>query len=86
MGYLYHLYPYTLHVQFTGYDVGMGLIQVSGCISNMFPSDGGQIQTEKTHFVKGWCSLLTHCSFIYSLTVCSCFLRIRGEGLVRFNL
>jgi len=41
--------------QFTGYDIGTALGQVSGCISNMYPSDGGHIQTERTHFVKGKC-------------------------------
>jgi len=42
-------------LQFTGYDIGTVIGQVSGCVSNMFPSDGGHIQTERTHFVKGTC-------------------------------
>ena len=39
--------------QFTGYDVGNNLIQVSGITSTLFPSDGGQIRVERTEHVQG---------------------------------
>ena len=39
--------------QFTGYDVGNQLIQVSGITTTLFPSDGGQIRTERTDFIQG---------------------------------
>ncbi|XP_076077508.1 sperm-associated antigen 17-like isoform X7 [Mytilus galloprovincialis] len=38
---------------FTGYDVGNKLIHVSGITTTLFPSDGGQIRTERTDFVQG---------------------------------
>nr|XP_006825433.1 PREDICTED: sperm-associated antigen 17-like isoform X3 [Saccoglossus kowalevskii] len=38
---------------FTGYNVGNDLIHASGIMSTMFPSDGGQIRTEKTEFIQG---------------------------------
>lgn len=40
-------------LQFSGYDVGNNLIHVSGITSTLFPSDGGEIRTEKTEFVQG---------------------------------
>ncbi|XP_056016108.1 sperm-associated antigen 17-like isoform X7 [Ostrea edulis] len=42
---------------FTGYDVGNKLIHVSGITTSMFPSDGGQIRTERTEFVQGTTSI-----------------------------
>ncbi|XP_050750257.1 sperm-associated antigen 17 [Gymnogyps californianus] len=39
--------------KFLGYNTGEDLIQVSGTNQYLFPSDGGQIQVEKTEFVKG---------------------------------
>jgi hypothetical protein len=36
-----------------GYDVGNQLIQVSGITTTLFPSDGGQIRTERTDFIQG---------------------------------
>ncbi|XP_035170473.1 sperm-associated antigen 17 isoform X2 [Oxyura jamaicensis] len=39
--------------KFLGYNMGEGLIQVSGINHYLFPSDGGQIQVEKIEFVKG---------------------------------
>ncbi|KAM9320419.1 sperm-associated antigen 17 [Gastrophryne carolinensis] len=39
--------------QFMGYDVGDDLIQVSGGCRCLYPTDGGQIQVEHTHFEKG---------------------------------
>ncbi|XP_068026773.1 LOW QUALITY PROTEIN: sperm-associated antigen 17-like, partial [Melanerpes formicivorus] len=39
--------------KFLGYDTGENLIKVSGTNQYLFPSDGGQIQVEKTEFVKG---------------------------------
>lgn len=44
---------------FSGYDVGNNLIQVSGITSTLFPSDGGQIRTEKTEYVQGTVSVKT---------------------------
>ncbi|XP_018425052.1 PREDICTED: sperm-associated antigen 17 [Nanorana parkeri] len=39
--------------KFVGYDVGDNLIQVSGGCRCLYPTDGGQIQVEHTHFEKG---------------------------------
>lgn len=39
--------------QFTGYDVGNKLIHVAGMTTTLFPSDGGQIRTEKLEFTQG---------------------------------
>ncbi|PIN88333.1 hypothetical protein AB205_0006520, partial [Aquarana catesbeiana] len=39
--------------KFTGYDMGDNLIQVSGGCRCLYPTDGGQIQVEHTHFEKG---------------------------------
>ncbi|XP_066563697.1 sperm-associated antigen 17 [Amia ocellicauda] len=39
--------------RFTGYTMGDDLIQVSGQIQSFFPSDGGQITVQSTHFVQG---------------------------------
>ncbi|XP_061864728.1 sperm-associated antigen 17 [Colius striatus] len=39
--------------KFLGYNTGEDLIQISGTNQYLFPSDGGQIQVEKTEFVKG---------------------------------
>ncbi|XP_066455325.1 sperm-associated antigen 17 isoform X2 [Eleutherodactylus coqui] len=39
--------------KFIGYDMGDNLIQVSGNCRCLFPTDGGQIQVEHTHFEKG---------------------------------
>ncbi|XP_078001373.1 sperm-associated antigen 17-like isoform X2 [Glandiceps talaboti] len=44
---------------FTGYDVGNDLIHASGVISTLFPSDGGQIRTERTEFIQGPVSVKT---------------------------
>ncbi|KAL4233858.1 Sperm-associated antigen 17 [Mactra antiquata] len=44
---------------FSGYDVGNNLIHVSGITSTLFPSDGGQIRTEKTEFIQGTTSVKT---------------------------
>ncbi|KAL3882261.1 hypothetical protein ACJMK2_028623 [Sinanodonta woodiana] len=38
---------------FTGYDVGNNLIHVSGITTTLFPTDGGQIRTERTEFTQG---------------------------------
>uniref|UniRef100_A0A803W6Q4 Sperm associated antigen 17 n=1 Tax=Ficedula albicollis TaxID=59894 RepID=A0A803W6Q4_FICAL len=38
--------------KFCGYNMGEDIIQVSGTNQYLFPSDGGQIQVEKTEFVK----------------------------------
>ncbi|KAL2311321.1 hypothetical protein Nmel_003021 [Mimus melanotis] len=38
--------------KFHGYNTGEDIIQVSGTNQYLFPSDGGQIQVEKTEFVK----------------------------------
>jgi hypothetical protein len=38
---------------FVGYNVGSSLIHASGTVSKMFPSDGGQIETELLQFVQG---------------------------------
>uniref|UniRef100_A0A8D0GJV2 Sperm associated antigen 17 n=1 Tax=Sphenodon punctatus TaxID=8508 RepID=A0A8D0GJV2_SPHPU len=38
---------------FFGYNMGENLIQVSGTIRHLFPSDGGQILAEKIEFEKG---------------------------------
>lgn len=38
---------------FMGYDMGNGLIHVSGTTSTLFPSDGGLIRTERTEFTQG---------------------------------
>ncbi|XP_063812949.1 sperm-associated antigen 17 [Pseudophryne corroboree] len=40
-------------VRFIGYDMGDSLIQVSGSTRCLYPTDGGQIQVEHTHFEKG---------------------------------
>lgn len=45
--------------QFSGYDVGNNLIQVSGITSTLFPSDGGEIRTEKIEYVQGTVSVKT---------------------------
>ena len=42
-----------LILQFTGYDVGNDLIHVSGIVSTLLPSDGGQIRTERIDYVQG---------------------------------
>ncbi|KAM5180835.1 sperm-associated antigen 17 [Mantella aurantiaca] len=39
--------------KFVGYDMGDNLIQVSGGCRCLYPTDGGQIQVEHTHFEKG---------------------------------
>ncbi|XP_069801252.1 sperm-associated antigen 17 [Dendropsophus ebraccatus] len=39
--------------KFIGYDVGDNMIQVSGGCRRLFPTDGGQIQVEHTHYEKG---------------------------------
>ncbi|KAM3936004.1 sperm-associated antigen 17 [Leptodactylus fuscus] len=39
--------------KFIGYDMGDKLIQVSGGCRFLYPTDGGQIQVEHTHFEKG---------------------------------
>ncbi|KAM4700698.1 sperm-associated antigen 17 [Discoglossus pictus] len=39
--------------EFVGYNMGDDLIQVSGSSRYLFPTDGGQIQVEHTHFEKG---------------------------------
>ncbi|XP_046333573.2 sperm-associated antigen 17-like isoform X4 [Haliotis rufescens] len=44
---------------YTGYDVGNNLIHVSGILTTLFPSDGGQIRTERTDFVQGTTSVCT---------------------------
>ncbi|XP_067675915.1 sperm-associated antigen 17-like [Haliotis asinina] len=44
---------------YTGYDVGNNLIHVSGIVTTLFPSDGGQIRTERTDFVQGTTSVCT---------------------------
>ncbi|KAK7474792.1 hypothetical protein BaRGS_00033973 [Batillaria attramentaria] len=38
---------------FTGYDTGNLLLHASGILTTLFPSDGGQIRTERTEFVQG---------------------------------
>ncbi|XP_068127091.1 sperm-associated antigen 17 [Hyperolius riggenbachi] len=38
---------------FVGYDMGDNLIQVSGSRHCLYPTDGGQIQVEDTHFERG---------------------------------
>ncbi|XP_041115927.1 sperm-associated antigen 17 [Polyodon spathula] len=56
---------------FTGYNMGNTLIQVSGKIQSLFPSDGGQIKVESINYVQGL-SLVEvsvmkdrHCFFIH---------------------
>ncbi|XP_021376816.1 sperm-associated antigen 17-like isoform X5 [Mizuhopecten yessoensis] len=44
---------------FTGYDVGNKLIHVAGMTTTLFPSDGGQIRTEKLEFAQGTNSIKT---------------------------
>ncbi|WAR08114.1 SPG17-like protein [Mya arenaria] len=44
---------------FHGYDMGNNLIHVSGITSTLFPSDGGQIRTERTEFIQGTVSVRT---------------------------
>ncbi|KAJ8314693.1 hypothetical protein KUTeg_006843 [Tegillarca granosa] len=44
---------------FTGYDVGNDLVHVSGITTTLFPSDGGQIRTERTEFVQGTTSVMS---------------------------
>ncbi|XP_033741247.1 sperm-associated antigen 17-like isoform X1 [Pecten maximus] len=44
---------------FTGYDVGNKLIHVAGMTTTLFPSDGGQIRTEKLEFTQGTNSVKT---------------------------
>ncbi|XP_069035325.1 sperm-associated antigen 17 isoform X2 [Lepisosteus oculatus] len=39
--------------KFTGYNMGDNLIQVSGQVQSLFPSDGGRIRVESTRFVQG---------------------------------
>ncbi|XP_033866498.3 sperm-associated antigen 17 [Acipenser ruthenus] len=56
---------------FTGYNMGNTLIQVSGKVQSLFPSDGGQIKVESINYVQGL-SLIEvsvmkdrHCFFIH---------------------
>ncbi|XP_039599657.1 sperm-associated antigen 17 [Polypterus senegalus] len=39
--------------KFTGYNMGNELIQVSGQIRNLFPTDGGRIKIERINFIQG---------------------------------
>lgn len=48
-----HIKREVVMLQYTGYDVGNNLIHVSGILTTLFPSDGGQIRTERTDFVQG---------------------------------
>ncbi|XP_050391323.1 sperm-associated antigen 17 isoform X2 [Patella vulgata] len=54
--------PLELHEEekywpFKGYDVGNNLVHVSGIVTSLFPSDGGQIRIERTEFVQGTTSI-----------------------------
>ncbi|KAL5004776.1 hypothetical protein ScPMuIL_018232 [Solemya velum] len=44
---------------FTGYDVGNNLVHASGITTTLFPSDGGQIRSERTEFTQGVSSVKT---------------------------
>ncbi|KAL8578119.1 hypothetical protein ACOMHN_055439 [Nucella lapillus] len=44
---------------FTGYDTGNQLLHASGITTTLFPSDGGQIRSERTEFVQGTTSVRT---------------------------
>ncbi|XP_076445026.1 sperm-associated antigen 17-like isoform X2 [Babylonia areolata] len=44
---------------FTGYDTGNQLLHASGITTTLFPSDGGQIRTERTEFVQGTTAVRT---------------------------
>ncbi|KAM6473206.1 sperm-associated antigen 17 isoform 1-T1 [Liasis olivaceus] len=57
--------------EFLGYNMGENVIQVSGTTQYLFPTDGGQIQAEKTKFEKGSTLVKVkvikdnHCFFIH---------------------